>query len=109
MMIIFVNLQKIEILVYLHSYLYLFYDMSTKYVRNANKPVELESEKIVKVIFLHKMVRKIIWNEMYVLQIYEKLGVVVKKRHIGTKNMFFAYKKINSDFTGKNLDWEMQA
>lgn len=36
--------------------------MSTKYIRNANKPVELdfESEKIVKVIFLHKMVRKII-------------------------------------------------
>ena len=70
--------------------------MSTKYIRNVNKPVELdfESEKIVKVIFLHKMVRKIIWNEMYVLKIYEKLGIVAKKRHIGTKNRFFAYKKI---------------
>ena len=49
-------------------------------------------------IFLNEMLRKVIKIEMYDLEVREKLNVIVKKRHGGMENIFFAYKKKYSDF-----------
>ena len=52
-------------------------------------------------VFLHEMIRKVIGKEMYVFETREKLDVIAKKRHGGTENRFFAYRKIYNDFSDK--------